>query len=46
LLRVVDLPGVVDTAKVTATLQNNGILALTLPKVAPAQTVHIKPTIS
>jgi HSP20 family protein len=46
LLRVVDLPGAVETAKVTATLQKNGILALTLPKVAPAQTIRIKPATS
>jgi HSP20 family protein len=46
MLRVIDLPGVVETAKATATLQKNGILALTLPKVAPTQTVRIKPATS
>jgi HSP20 family protein len=46
ILRVVELPGAVEAAKVTATLQKNGVLTLTLPKVAPAQTVQIKPTTS
>jgi HSP20 family protein len=43
MLRVVELPGPIETTKVTATLQKNGILTLTLPKVAPAQPVRIKP---
>jgi HSP20 family protein len=43
MLRVVELPGPIETAKVTATLRKNGILTLTLPKVAPAQPVRIKP---
>jgi HSP20 family protein len=46
ILRVVELPGAVEAAKVTAVLQKNGILTLTLPKVAPAQRVQIKPTTS
>jgi HSP20 family protein len=43
MLRVVELPGPIETGKVTATLLKNGILALTLPKAAPAQSVRIKP---
>lgn len=46
MLRLVELPSPVDTAKVTATLLKNGILTMTLPKVAPAQPVRIKPTTS
>ena len=44
MLRVVDLPAAIDAAKVTATLRKNGILALTLPKVTPAQPVRITPS--
>jgi len=36
----VDLPTEIETGKVTATLKN-GVLALTLPKAAKAQTVRI-----
>jgi HSP20 family protein len=43
MLRVVELPGPIETAKVTAALLKNGILKLTLPKVA-TQAVRIKPT--
>jgi HSP20 family protein len=46
MLRVVELPGPIETTKVSATLQKNGILMLTLPKVAPAQAVRIKPAAS
>jgi len=42
ILRVVELPAEVDADKVTATLQN-GMLALTLPKVAKVQPVRIHP---
>jgi len=40
ILRVVDLPAEVETDKVTATLKN-GVLALTMPKVARSQSVRI-----
>ena len=42
ILRVVDLPAEIDAEKVTATLKN-GVLELTLPKVAKAQPVRIHP---
>lgn len=42
LLRIVDLPAEVDTDKVTATLKN-GVLNLTMPKVAKARSVKIQP---
>lgn len=41
-LRVVDLPGEIETAKVTATLKN-GVLELTLPKASKVQTLRIHP---
>jgi HSP20 family protein len=43
MLRVVELPAEVDTAKVTATLRKNGMLEVMLPKVAPPA---IKPNTS
>jgi len=42
-LRIVELPGPIETGKATATLLKNGILTLTLPKTPAAQTVKIKP---
>jgi HSP20 family protein len=42
-LRIVELPGPVETGKATATLLKNGILTLNLPKVPAAATVRIKP---
>ena len=42
ILRMVDLPAEVETDKVNATLKN-GVLEFTLPKVAKAHTVHIRP---
>ena len=39
--RAIDLPTEVDTSKVTATLKN-GVLELSMPKVAKAQKVHIQ----
>lgn len=42
ILRMVDLPSEIETSKVTATLKN-GVLELTLPKVAEAQTLRIHP---
>jgi HSP20 family protein len=42
ILRMVELPSEIETDKVTATLKN-GVLELTLPKVAKAQTLHIHP---
>ncbi|MBZ5699888.1 MAG: Hsp20 family protein [Acidobacteriia bacterium] len=42
ILRVVDLPAEVETDKVTATLKN-GVLALTMPKVAKARGIRIQP---
>ncbi len=42
ILRVIDLPAEVDTAKVTATLKD-GILELGMPKAAPAKKVKIEP---
>ena len=41
ILRVVDLPAEVETDKVTATLKN-GLVALTMPKVAKAQSIRIQ----
>ena len=40
-LRVVDLPAEVETDKVTATLKN-GVLALTMPKVAKSRSIRIQ----
>jgi HSP20 family protein len=42
ILRIVDLPTEIETDKVTATLKN-GVLDLTLPKVAKAQPLRIHP---
>jgi HSP20 family protein len=42
ILRVVDLPSDVDTAKVTATLRN-GILELAMPKAAPVRPIKVEP---
>jgi HSP20 family molecular chaperone IbpA len=42
ILRVVDLPVEIETDKVTATLKN-GVLELTMPKVAQTQPVRIHP---
>jgi HSP20 family protein len=42
-LRIVELPGPIETGKATATLLKNGILALNLPKTPPTTTVRIKP---
>lgn len=42
LLRIVDLPTGIETNKVTATLKN-GILQLTMPKAAKAQSIKIQP---
>jgi HSP20 family protein len=42
ILRIVDLPADIETDKVTATLKN-GVLELTLPKVAKAHTIRIHP---
>ncbi len=42
ILRVIDLPAEVDTAKVTAALKD-GILELGMPKAAPAKKVKIEP---
>jgi HSP20 family protein len=42
LLRVVDLPAEIETGKVAATLKN-GVLELSLPKLAKAQTLRIHP---
>ncbi len=44
-LRAVDLPADVDTAKVNATLKD-GILTIELPKAAHAKAVHIEPKAS
>jgi HSP20 family protein len=41
ILRVVDLPVEIETDKVTATLKN-GILDVTMPKIAKAKTVRIE----
>jgi HSP20 family protein len=40
-MRVINLPGAIDTSKVTATLKD-GILSLELPKAAHAKTVRIE----
>ena len=42
ILRMVDLPAEIETDKVTAALKN-GVLELTLPKVAKAHTLRIHP---
>ena len=42
ILRMLELPAEIETDKVTATLKN-GVLELTLPKVAKAQTLRIHP---
>jgi HSP20 family protein len=42
ILRIVNLPAEIETDKVTATLKN-GVLELTLPKVAKANTLRIHP---
>jgi HSP20 family protein len=42
ILRVVDLPAEVETDKVTATLKN-GVLALTMPKIAKSRSIRIQP---
>jgi HSP20 family protein len=42
ILRIVNLPAEIETDKVTATLKN-GVLELTLPKAAKANTVRIHP---
>lgn len=42
ILRIVDFPCEVEVGKVTATLKN-GVLELTVPKVAKAQPVRIRP---
>lgn len=42
ILRTVELPAEIETDKVTATLRN-GVLDLTLPKVAKAQALRIHP---
>ncbi len=42
ILRIVDLPAEIETGKATATLKN-GVLELTLPKAAKAQTLRIHP---
>jgi len=41
ILRVLDLPAEVETDKVTATLKN-GVLALTMPKVAKSRSIRIQ----
>jgi HSP20 family protein len=45
ILRIVDMPREVDTEKVTATLKN-GVLELTLPKLAKAQALRIHPEVA
>jgi HSP20 family protein len=45
ILRTVDLPKEIDPGKVIATLKN-GMLELTLPKVAQAQTVRVRPKVA
>jgi HSP20 family protein len=42
LLRVIALPSEVDTAKVTASVKN-GVLNITMPKAAKAQTIQVQP---
>jgi HSP20 family protein len=41
ILRVIDLPAAVDTAKVTATL-NDGVLELEMPKAAPPKKIIVQ----
>jgi len=45
ILRVVELPAEVDTAKVTATLKD-GVLEFTMPKAAGAKKVRLEPTVA
>jgi HSP20 family molecular chaperone IbpA len=45
-LRIVELPGAVETGKATATLLKSGILTVKLPKIPAAQTVRIKPVVT
>jgi len=45
-LRIIELPGPVETGKATATLLKNGILTVNLPKTPAAQTTRIKPVAS
>jgi HSP20 family protein len=42
ILRVIDLPVAVDTAKVTATLKD-GVLELEMPKAAPPKKIKVEP---
>jgi HSP20 family protein len=42
ILRVIDLPVAVDTAKVTATLKD-GVLELEMPKAAPPMKIKVEP---
>jgi HSP20 family molecular chaperone IbpA len=42
IMRIVDLPMMVDTNKVAAT-PKNGVLELTMPKAAKAKTIEIRP---
>jgi HSP20 family protein len=42
IMRVIDLPAAVDAEKATATLKD-GMLELTLPKLAPARKIAIEP---
>jgi len=43
ILRIVELPGPVETDKATATLLKSGVLTVNLPKPPAAQTKQIKP---
>jgi HSP20 family protein len=45
IMRVVDLPAEVDTAKVTATLKD-GVLNLEMPKVASAKAIRVEPKVA
>jgi HSP20 family protein len=40
--RTISLPGQVDTSKVTSSLKN-GILDITLPKLAPSKSIEVEP---
>jgi HSP20 family protein len=42
ILRIIDLPAPVDTAKVTATLKD-GVLELNMPKAAPPKKIKVEP---
>jgi HSP20 family protein len=42
ILRVIDLPAAVDTAKVTATIKD-GVLELEMPKAAPVNKIKVEP---